>query len=66
MGKNNKAVATTQIIVLSIMIRFLDPTLSAIAPRRGENKATTIADIEMAQDQYCVPNISLSAMDFVK
>ena len=65
-GKNKRAVAVTQTKVLTNMIRFLEPQLSAIAPKIGEDKATTIAEKEMAQDQYCVPKISLSAIDLVK
>ena len=65
-GKNKSAVAVTQTKVLTNMIRFLEPQLSAIAPKIGEHKATIIDVKEIAHDQYCVPKISLSAIDLVK
>ena len=65
-GKKSKAVAQTQMKVEMVIIFFLAPTPSAIAPKKGEIHATTIAVSDTAQDHHCVPSISVGAIDVVK
>ena len=45
---------------------FLNDPWSAMAPKNGEKKATSSAEIVTPRDHNKVPSISLGAMDFVK